>query len=335
MQTPAPLISTTEKLHFFAKKGLTPDLFVRKSPSAQRSSNGRSRWEVIGSHLKCYMRNHVSGLVLAGFLSAACVLSSSAQNLNLSFNTDTFTPNFTVDLNGTATTTNWLWGASAGPGSPAGGGVRVATQADLTAEYNPSTFQLSADTATISLEFKTTTSSGGSGDKPLQLGFLAGPGTSFNDSTGTPSTNYAFISFRIFGDGSVGFQTKTLTGGTVSTSITAAGAVTFTDWVKASLTLTAVDGTTGAYNYSVGVWDIGPTGTATPTILVNPATATGSVTVPSFASSASGLMAYAGWRSTVGNPNFADLSVTVVPEPSTLALAVLGFGLLILRRSRS
>jgi hypothetical protein len=279
------------------------------------------------------MRNRASGFVLAGLFSAACALSSPAQNLNLSFNTDTFSPNFTVDLNGTATTTNWLWGASAGPGSPAGGGVRVATQSDLTAEYNPSTFNLSADTTTISLEFKTTTTPGGSGDKPLQLGFLAGQGTSFNDTA--PYTSYAFLSFRIFGDGSVGFQTKASTGSTVSTSIAAAGTVTFTDWLKASLTLTAVNGVTGSYNYSVGIWDLGANGTSTPTVLLNPATTTGSVIVPDFASTASGLTAFAGWRSTMGNPNFADFSVTVVPEPSTLALAAIGLGLFMLRRSRS
>jgi hypothetical protein len=281
------------------------------------------------------MRNRVFGFVLAGLFSAACALSSSAQTVNLSFNTDTFSPSFTVDLNGTATTTNWLWGASAGPGSPAGGAVRVVTQSDLTAEYNPTTFHLSANTTTISLEFKTTTTPGGSGDKPLQLGFLAGPGTSFNDSSGTPSTNYAFISLRLFGDGSVGFQTKALTGSTVSTSLLAAGTVTFTDWLKASLTLTALNGATGEYNYSVGVWDIGATGTSTPTILVNPATVTGTVTVADFATAVAGQAAFAGWRSTMGNPNFADFSVTSVPEPSTVALAVVGLGLFMLRRSRS
>ncbi len=292
--------------------------------------------EAVGCHLEYYMRNHVFGFVLAGFASLACGLSSSAQTVNLSFNTDTFTPSFTVNLNGTDTTTNWLWNATAGPGSPAGGGVRVAIQGDLTAVYNPTTFAIgspSSPFSTISLDFKTTTASGGSGDKPLQIGFLAGANSSFNFTA--PFTNYAFISYRIFGDGSIGFQTKASTGGTVSSTVAAAGSVTFTDWLRASLTLTAVNPAAGTYNYSVGVWDLGANGTSSPTIMVDPSTHTGTVTVPDFASTAAGLSAFAGWRSTMGNPNFADFSVTAVPEPSTLALGVLGLGLFLLRRSRS
>src|SRR5262249_10133979 len=115
-----------------------------------------------------------------------------------------FTSLFTVTNNGGANGTSLAWGAGLGvqdqPG-PAAGGVQSsgAVAIDSTATYTPSKVNLADGQVHTLSEYVTAVAGLGTGDKPLQLGFLAPTSVGFNAGN-------SFISARILGNNTVEFQ---------------------------------------------------------------------------------------------------------------------------------
>jgi hypothetical protein len=164
-------------------------------------------------------------------------------SLNLNFNpsSSTFTNNFTVANASSGANATIAWGSTLGvndqSGGAAGGGVQSTdnnSTIDWTMDYtppapNPSTVNLSDGLVhTISEFYNVSTYTGiGSGDKPLQLGFLAPGFTEFN-------ANNAFVSARVLGNKTVEFQSDNGAGqGAVSNyNTTPTGTINAGDWVQ-------------------------------------------------------------------------------------------------------
>jgi hypothetical protein len=169
-----------------------------------------------------------------------------------------FSSNFTVYPNGSGSSSSLGWAAGSGvqdqPGPAAGGGVAsVANQGmDVTAVYMPSQVNLSDGAVhTISAFMTAPTTNLGSGNKPLQLGFLAPGSTGFN-------SGFNFISARILGNNSTEFQWAN-GGSAVSTNTTApTGTIAGNDWLD--LIFTAQETASGSFQGTFTVIDFGQSG---------------------------------------------------------------------------
>jgi MYXO-CTERM domain-containing protein len=271
------------------------------------------------------MRCSLSVIVVCALAAIVPVAQGSPVSLDFNSDATSFTGNFLVENNGTANT-GFTWTAGVGvqdqPG-PAAGGAVVYSANDITASYNSSSFDLTAGTTTESAFLKLGGAAGGT-DKALQLGFMDVANRSFNGEL----ADTAFMSFRIFGNGTVEFQSKPLAGGTGAVGL---GSITLnqTDWLKASLILTPTNAAAGTYNYQVVIEDWGTTGTSKVSTLLT--STVNSITVGAFSTGVDGKAAFAGFRTTTGAPAIDNFSVT--PEPASMALLALG-ALGLLRRRK-
>src|SRR4029077_12558517 len=117
---------------------------------------------------------------------------------------------------GGANSTSLAWGATFGiqdqPGPSAGGGVQSSggVAIDTTAVYTASKVHLADGQVHTLSEYVTAVSGLGTGDKPLQIGYLAPTSTGFN-------TGFSFISARILGNNTVEFQYAN--GGTATSTL--------------------------------------------------------------------------------------------------------------------
>jgi hypothetical protein len=179
-----------------------------------------------------------------------------------------FTSNFTVFNNGGANNTSVTWGAALGvqdqTGPANGGGLQSAASVaiDSTAIYTPSKVNLS-DGQVHTMSMYTTAVSGlNTGNKPLQLGYLAPNSTGFN-------AGFSFISARILGNNSVEFQYDNGTSPATSILNTLpTGTITAGDWLD--LILTAQETASGSFRGTFALVDYGPTGIGPGRTVVGP-----------------------------------------------------------------
>jgi hypothetical protein len=194
---------------------------------------------------------------------------SAATVISINFNTAAtdFTSNFTVYNNGGANATSLAWGAAFGvqdqPGPAAGGGLQSSGSVaiDSTAVYTPSKVNLSDGLVHTISEYVTAVSGLGTGDKPLQIGWLSPTSTGFNGG-------FSFISARILGNNSVEFQSANGGGATSTNNTRPTGTITTGDWLK--LILTAQETASGSFKGTFSLVDYGPTGVAAGTTVLAP-----------------------------------------------------------------
>jgi hypothetical protein len=194
---------------------------------------------------------------------------TATTSVSVNFNTAAtdFTSNFTVYNNGGANNTSLGWGAAVGvqdqPGPAAGGGVQSTggVAIDSTSVYTPARINLSDGHVHTMSEYVTAMSGLGTGDKSLQLGFLAPSSTGFN-------AGFSFISARILGNGTVEFQSNN--GGTAASSHNTrpTGTVTAGDWLQ--LVFTAQETASGSFQGTFSLIDYGPTGVGSATTVLAP-----------------------------------------------------------------
>jgi hypothetical protein len=207
---------------------------------------------------------------LTGATSNAFTISAGTS-VYLDFNaaaTD-FTSNFTVQNNGGANATSLSWGGAFGvqdqAGQAAGGGVQSSGSVaiDSTAIYTPSKVNLSDGLVHTASAFVTAVTGLGTGDKPLQIGFLSPTSVGFN-----AGSNY--ISARILGDNSVEFQSAN--GGTAASSNNTrpTGTITAGDWLQ--LLFTTRETASGSFTGTFSLLDYGPTGTGAGRTVLAPVT---------------------------------------------------------------
>src|SRR5262249_31619225 len=127
------------------------------------------------------------------------------------------------------------------------GGVAI----DTTAVYTPSRVNLSDGQVHTLSEYVTAVSGLGSGDKPLQLGYLSPASTGFNPG-------FSFISARIPGNGTLEFQPAN--GGTAASidNTRPTGTINTGDWLD--LIFTARETASGSFTGTFSLIDYGPTG---------------------------------------------------------------------------
>ena len=172
------------------------------------------------------------------------------------------------------------WAAATGiddqTGPAAGGGVQSSGNGglDATAVYTPSTVNLSDGNIHTLSEYVTWNSAIATGDKPLQLGFLA-PGSTYFNLNNATTTNQSFVSARILGNSTAEFQYGSAGAGasidnTAFTATPASG-----DWLQ--LVFTVQQTAAGSFQGTFSVQDYGQTATvgaasvaSTPTILLAP-----------------------------------------------------------------
>jgi hypothetical protein len=184
---------------------------------------------------------------------------SAPTSAYLDFNAgaSSFTSNFAVFNNGGANNTSLSWGSAFGvqdqPGPAAGGGVRSAGSItiDSTAIYTPSTVNLSDGQVHTISEYFTAVSGLGSGDKPLQLGYLAPASTGFN-------ANFSFISARMLGNGTVEFQSANGGAAVSANNTRPTGTINPGDWLD--LVLTTQETASGSFRGTFSLIDYGPGG---------------------------------------------------------------------------
>jgi hypothetical protein len=194
---------------------------------------------------------------------------TAATSIFVDFNAGAtgFTSNFTVYNNGGANATSLAWGSALGiqdqPGPTAGGGVQSSggVAIDSTAVYTPSTVNLSDGQVHTISEYVTAVSGLGTGDKPLQIGFLSPTSTGFNGG-------FSFVSARILGNNTVEFQSAN--GGAASSSHNTkpTGAITTGDWLK--LVLTVQETASGSFQGTFSLIDYGSTGVGAGTTVLAP-----------------------------------------------------------------
>jgi hypothetical protein len=196
------------------------------------------------------------------------ITGATAINVNFNAGSATFTSNFTMFNNGGANNTSLSWGAAFGvqdqPGPAAGGGVQSSggVAIDATAIYTPATVNLSDGQVHTMSEYVTAVSGLSSGDKPLQIGYLAPTSTGFN-------AGFSFISARILGNNTVEFQYDNGTSPATSTNNThLTGTVTAGDWLD--LIFTTKETASGSFTGTFSVVDYGPTGVGTGTTVLAP-----------------------------------------------------------------
>jgi hypothetical protein len=205
---------------------------------------------------------------LTGATSTSFTISA-ANSIFVDFNAgaSTWTSNFTVYNNGGANNTSLSWGAALGindqAGGASGGGVQTSggVAIDSTAVYTPSTANLSDGLVHTISEYVTAVPLLGTGNKPLQLGFLAPGSTGFN-------AGFNFVSARILGNRSVEFQYANGGGAVASHNTTPTGTITTGDWLK--LILTVQETASGSFNGTFSLVDYGPTGVGTATTVLAP-----------------------------------------------------------------
>jgi hypothetical protein len=178
-----------------------------------------------------------------------------------------FTSNFTVSNDGGANNTSLAWGAGFGvqdqPGPAAGGGVQSSGSVaiDSTAVYTPSKVNLSDGKVHTTYAYVTAVSGLGTGDKPLQIGFLAPTSTNFN-------ANFSFISARILGNNTVEFQSAN-GGAAVSIDNTRpTGTIKTGDWLV--LIFTTQETASGSFKGTFALVDYGPGGVGAGTTVLAP-----------------------------------------------------------------
>jgi hypothetical protein len=249
------------------------------------------------------------------------VTGAAAINVNFNAGASTFTSNFTMFNNGGANNTSLSWGAAFGvqdqPGPAAGGGVQSSggVAIDATAIYTPATVNLS-DGQVHTMSMYTTAVSGlGSGNKPLQIGLLAPTSTGFN-------AGFSFISARILGNNTAEFQYDNGTSPATSTNNTRfTGTVTAGDWLD--LIFTTRETASGSFTGTFSVVDYGPTGVATGTTVLAPASysITGLTTLGTAAAVKPGFRTAtpAGFTGHVRFDNFADPVAPAAGRQVTLA----------------
>jgi hypothetical protein len=178
-----------------------------------------------------------------------------------------FTSNFTVYNNGGANNTSLSWGATFGindqSGGTAGGGVQTtaSTAIDSTAVYVPSKVNLSDGQVHTLSEYVTAVSGLGTGNKPLQIGFLAPNSTGFN-------AGFSFISARILGNNTVEFQSANGGGAVSIDNTTPTGTITTGDWLD--LIFTTQETASGSFKGTFSLIDYGPTGLGAGTTVLAP-----------------------------------------------------------------
>jgi hypothetical protein len=229
-----------------------------------------------------------------------------------------FTSKFTVYNNGGANATSLAWGAAVGvqdrPGQAAGGGVQSSggVAIDSTAVYTPTKANLSDGKVHTESAFVTAVSGLGTGNKPLQIGFLAPGSTGFN-------AGFSFISARILGNNSVEFQSAN--GGTaVSTHNTKpTGTIHAGDWLQ--LVFTTQETASGSFKGTFSLIDYRPTGVGAGTSVLAPMsyTVSGLTKLGTAASVSSGFRT-ATPASFTGHVRFDNFAVDPAPPtPAKLA----------------
>jgi hypothetical protein len=208
---------------------------------------------------------------LTGVTSSSFTITA-ATGINVNFNAgaSTFTSSFTVYNNGGANSTSLSWGAAFGvqdqPGPAAGGSVQSSggVAIDSTAGYTPATANLSDGQVHTMSMYVTAVSGLGSGDKPLQIGYLAPASTGFN-------AGFSFLSARILGNNTAEFQYDNGTSPATSTNNTRlTGTITAGDWLQ--LVFTTRETASGSFTGTFSVIDYGPTGMGTGTTVLAPVT---------------------------------------------------------------
>ncbi len=205
---------------------------------------------------------------LTGATSNSFTITNPSSFLdNFNSGATTFTSNFKVYNNGGANNTSLAWGSTFGvkdqAGGSAGGGVETTSSVtiDSTAVYTAATVNLSDGLVHTLSEYVTAIPLLGTGNKPLQLGYLSPASTGFN-------TGFSFISARILGNRSVEFQYANGAGAVSSHNTLPTGTINTGDWLK--LIFTAQETASGSFKGTFSLVDYGPTGVGTPTTVLAP-----------------------------------------------------------------
>jgi hypothetical protein len=194
---------------------------------------------------------------------------SAGTSVYVDFNTAAtdFTSNFTVHNNNGANSTSLSWGVGFGvndqASGTAGGGVESSGSVaiDSTAIYTPSKVNLGDGKVHTMSEYVSAVSGLGTGDKSLQLGFLAPTSVGFNGGNN-------FISARILGNNTVEFQSAN-GGAAASTNNTKpTGTINPGDWLD--LIFTAQETASGSFKGTFSLVDYGPTGVGAGTVVIAP-----------------------------------------------------------------
>ena len=199
-----------------------------------------------------------------------------------------YTAQFLPNTAGVAGGSNFVWNSSNGvndnTGATAGGGLRSSSNADSTAIYTGSTFNLSDHAVHTEAMFVTAPAGLGSGDRDLQLGYVVGSGGAFNGQN-------SFISARIYGNRQVEFQSCFGTNAAVAMNTTTpTGTINNGDWLQ--LVFTTKEVSSGSFQGTFSVLDYGPTGVGVPTQVL----AQTSYSVSGLTTIGTGSTMYAGFR---------------------------------------
>jgi hypothetical protein len=206
---------------------------------------------------------------LTGATSNSFAISAGTSVYDdFNFAASDFTSNFTVVNNGGANNTSVNWTATAGvqdeDGPANGPGLQstASTAIDSTAIYTPSKVNLSDGQVHTMSMYLTAVSGLNTGNKPLQIGYLAPNSTGFN-------AGFSFISARLLGNNSVEFQYDNGTSPATSILNTLpTGTITAGDWLD--LIFTAKETASGSFNGTFSLVDYGPTGIAAGRTVVGP-----------------------------------------------------------------
>jgi hypothetical protein len=205
---------------------------------------------------------------LTGTTSSSFTIAGAASTSdNFNSGATSFTSNFKVYNNGGANSTSLSWGAAFGvedqSGPAAGGGVQSSggVAIDSTAIWTPSTVNLSDGQMHTLSEYVTAVSGLGTGDKPLQIGWLSPTSTGFN-------AGFSFISARILGNDTVEFQYDN--GGTATSidNTKPTGTINTGDWLQ--LIFTTQETASGSFKGTFSLVDYGPTGIGNATTVLAP-----------------------------------------------------------------
>src|SRR5262249_46820006 len=153
-----------------------------------------------------------------------------------------------------------------------------------TAAHRPPTFNPPAGAVPTASEF-VTAAARAAGDRTLQIGFLTSQTAGFNGG-------FSFISARIYGDHRVEFQSGNGAGTTavaLNTTVPG-GTITNGDWLQ--LVFTTQETASGSFKGTFSLLDYGPTGVATPAVVLAPV----AYTVSGLNTIGTGAVMYAGFR---------------------------------------